>query len=147
MRWYSREEKRNRNGADIPVADLDILFPCVSHNAAHSPCNRHILRWLNLCFSLLSGICDRWAWRKVKRPLGSGSMPATLGVGPSLSLVWPRFWIIYHLNRSTRFWGPASARSNVGSTVSSYLVLRNPSSFLRELSYRRVNSPYLPLPS
>lgn len=142
---YSREEKRNREGADIPVAASIFYFPAFLTMPRILLAIATLFADWTFAFRCFAGICDQWAWRKVKRPLGSGSMPATLGVGPCLSPVWPRFWTIYRLNRSTRFWGPASARSNVGSTVSSYLV-RNPSSFLRELSYRRVNSPYPPLP-
>jgi len=123
-----REEMWNRKRADTRDR-LDILFPYISHNAAYSLRNRHALYWLSPRFLLLSGICDQWVWKKVKRPLGSESMPATLGVGPSLSPVWLRFWIIYRLNHSTHFWGLASARSNVGSTVSSYLVRWTPRHF------------------
>lgn len=88
---------------------------------------------------MFSGICDRLAWRKVRRPLGSGSMPVTPGVGPSWSPDWRPFWTISRLNRNIRSWGPASARSSAGSTVSSYI--ESPSSFLRELFRGHVNLP------
>lgn len=72
---------------------------------------------------LLPGIWDRRAWRKAKRPFDYECTPATRGVAPFWSPVWPPFSIIFRHNLSTRSSGPVSAWNSAGSMVSSYFFL------------------------
>lgn len=72
---------------------------------------------------LVPGIWDRRAWRKAKRPSDYECTPATRGVAPFWSPVWPPFSIIFRPNLSTRSSGPVSAWNNAGSMVSPYFFL------------------------
>lgn len=71
-----------------------------------------------LVFFFFTGIWDRWAWRKARRPSDYECTAVTLGVGLSWSPGWRLFSTIYRLSLNTHTSGPALARNSAGSTVS-----------------------------